>query len=77
MAGQYKVTRRGAGLAALVREALGEALAAGSPAVAGLMASAVRDIASLLPPPPPSGPELQVQPCTSIRTGIWEVGACR
>ncbi len=77
VAGQYKVTRRGAGLAALVREALGEAVAAGSPAVAGLMAGAVRDIASLLAAPPPSGPELQVQFCTAIRTGIgrWELVA--
>lgn len=70
-AGQYKVTRRGAGLAALVREALGEAVSANSTAVAGLMAGAVRDIASLLAAPPPAGQELQVGHHMKVGYGRW------
>ena len=64
-AGQYRVSRRGAGLAALVGEALGEAAGSGSPAVAGLMAGAVRDIGALLtaPPSPPERAQLQARRC--------------
>lgn len=54
--------RRGLGLAALVREAAGEVEAAGTPAVAHLMAGAVRDIAALAtrPPSPSEAAHLQV-----------------
>lgn len=60
-AGQYRITHRGAGLTALVKEALGEAAGSGSPAVAGLMAGAVRDITALLTAPPQAAEKHQLQ----------------
>lgn len=57
-----------------MKEALGEAANCGSPAVAGLMAGAVRDIASLLiaPPPPSERAQLQVH-----HSALWSQSACR